>query len=225
VAQNTPANQKAIEVHYKRYGNADYASASTIGLNSISVATIDGDRDGVIDRNDAFPTDPLESADSDSDGTGDNSDQYAGYNDTVMATLGSAQSTSADTFGYYVNGNWVNATNLDAWLTANNYSTGGGGGAITQEAYDAALADTAAAVAAQATAVAAQATAESSLANAREARAGSTVIDVANDVATITLTVEQTSDVNDWSTGTSSDHDIELVAPAGASFYRFTIPE
>jgi hypothetical protein len=207
----TPANQKAIEVHLKRYSNADYASATTIGINSISVATIDGDRDGVIDRNDAFPTDPLESVDSDSDGTGDNSDQYDGYNDTVMTTLGSAQSTAADTFSYYVNGNWVNATNLDAWLTANNYSTGGGGGAITQEAYDAALADKAAA--------------ETSLANAREARAGSTVIDVANDVATITLTVEQTDNVGDWSSATTSDYDIELGAPAGASFYRFTIPE
>ena len=207
----TPANQKAIEVHLKRYSNADYESATTIGINSISVATIDGDRDGVIDRNDAFPTDPLEDADSDSDGTGDNSDQYDGYNDSVMATLGSAQSTAAGTFSYYVNDIWADATNLDAWLTANNYSTGGGGGAITQEVYDAALA--------------AKAAAESSLANAREARAGSTVIDVANDVATITLTVEQTSDVSDWSSATTSDYDIELSAPAGASFYRFTIPE
>ena len=51
------------------------------------------------------------------------------------------------------------------------------------------------------------------------------MIDVANDVATITLTVEQTSDVSDWSSGTSSDYDIQLSAPAGASFYRFTIPE
>ncbi|MEC8333707.1 MAG: hypothetical protein VXZ83_06240, partial [Verrucomicrobiota bacterium] len=93
-----------------------------------------------------------------------------------------------------------------------------GGGAITQEVYDAA-------VAAQATAEAAQATAEAALANAREARAGSTVIDVSDDVATITLTVEQTTDVSDWSSGTSSDHDIQLNAPAGSSFYRFTIPE
>ena len=157
----------------------------------------------------------------DSDGTGDNSDQYDGYNDTVRDCIqdAAAQSTAGDsTFSYYVNGNWVTATNCDAWLTANNYSTGGGGGAITQEAYDAA-------VAAKATAEAAQATAESSLASAREARAGSTVIDVADDVATITLTVEQTSDVSDWSSGTSSDHDIELGAPAGASFYRFTLPE
>ena len=87
-------------------------------------------------------------------------------------------------------------------------STGGG---VEQSVYDAA--------------VAAQTTAETALANAREARTGSTVIDVANDVATITLTVEQTTDVSDWSNATSSDHDIQLSAPAGASFYRFTIPE
>ena len=63
------------------------------------------------------------------------------------------------------------------------------------------------------------------LANAREARAGSTVIDVANNLADITLRVEQTSDVSDWSNATTSDHTIQLSAPAGASFYRFTIPE
>ncbi|MBL6828286.1 MAG: hypothetical protein ISQ74_00135 [Puniceicoccaceae bacterium] len=87
-------------------------------------------------------------------------------------------------------------------------STGGG---VEQSVYDAA--------------VAAQTTAETALANAREARTGSTVIDVANDVATITLTVEQTTDVSDWSNATSSDHDIQLTAPPGASFYRFNYPE
>ena len=69
--------------------------------------------------------------------------------------------------------------------------------------------------------------------NAREARAGSTVIDVTEaviegvttQVADITLRVEQTSDVSDWSSATTSDHTIQLSAPAGASFYRFTIPE
>ena len=98
----------------------------------------------------------------------------------------------------------VDSTSLISTLP----STGGG---IEQSVYDAA--------------VAAQATAETALANAREARTGSTVIDVANDVATITLTVEQTSDVSDWSSAATSDHDIQLSAPAGASFYRFTIPE
>jgi hypothetical protein len=194
-------------VHYKRYGNAD-AAVSSIGLNSISVATSDDDGDGVVNRKDAFSTDPLESADSDSDGVGDNSDTNPGYDDSVVATLDAAvQAAGTSTFSYYVSANEDD----------HSYSTGGGG-AITQEVYDVA-------VAAKDAAEAAQATAESSLANAREARAGSTVIDVANDVATITLTVEQTSDVNDWSSGTSSDYDIELSAPAGASFYRFTIPE
>jgi hypothetical protein len=203
----TPNNRDAVMVHYKRYGNAD-AAVSTIGVNSISVATSDDDGDGVVNRKDAFSTDPLESADSDSDGVGDNSDTNPGYDDSVVATLDAAvQAAGSSTFSYYVSANEDD----------HSYSTGGGG-AITQEVYDAA-------VAAKDAAEAAQATAESSLANAREARAGSTVIDVANDVATITLTVEETSDLNDWSSGTSSDYDIELSAPAGASFYRFTIPE
>jgi hypothetical protein len=202
----TPNNQDAVVVHYKRYGQAD-AAVSTVGINSISVVTSDDDRDGVINRLDEFPTNPFESVDADSDGVGDNSDQHPGYNDAEVAAINTAAQSAGDsTFSYYVTGN------------ADNYSYSVGGGAITQEAYDTA-------VAAQAAAVAAQATAETALANAREARAGSTVIDVANDVATITLTVEQTSDVNDWSSGTSSDYDIQLSAPAGASFYRFTIPE
>ena len=69
--------------------------------------------------------------------------------------------------------------------------------------------------------------------NAQAARAGSSVIDVTEaviegvttQVADITLRVEQTSDVSDWSSATTSDHTIQLSAPAGASFYRFTIPE
>ena len=199
-----PNNQDAVTVHYKRYGAAT-AAVSTVGINSISVAMTDDDRDGVSNRTDDFPNDPLEDTDSDSDGVGDNSDTYPGYDDTVMATLSGAQTSASDTFSYYVNENWVNAPNLDTWLTANNYIVDdGSSGGIDQSVYDAVVAE---------------------LANAREARAGSTVIDVANDVATITLTVEQTSDASDWSNATTSDYDIQLNAPAGASFYRFTIPE
>ena len=105
-----------------------------------------------------------------------------------------------------------NDAQLTDYLSRNNYIINDGtSGGIEQSVYDAA--------------VAAQATAETALANAREARAGSTVIDVANDLADITLRVEQTSDVSDWSSATTSDHTIQLSAPAGASFYRFTIPE
>ena len=206
--------------HYKRYNQAD-AAVSTVGINSISVVTSDDDRDGVINRLDEFPTNPFESADDDLDNVGNNSDAHPGYDDAAVAAINTAAQSAGDsTFSYYVTGN------------ADNYSYSVGGGAITQETYDAVVAQKEAAETAQATAeaaqaaaVAAQATAETALANAREARAGSTVIDVANDVATITLRVEQTSDVSDWSSATTSDHDIDLSAPAGASFYRFTIPE
>jgi len=103
----------------------------------------------------------------------------------------------------------------------------------TQTAYDAVLAERDAAIAEKASAEAAQATAEASLANAREARTGSTVIDVADvvidgaatQVANITLTVEQTSDVSDWSSAATSNHTIQLNAPDGASFYRFKMTE
>jgi len=59
------------------------------------------------------------------------------------------------------------------------------------------------------------------------------VIDVADvvidgattQVANITLTVEQTSDVSDWSSAATSNHTIQLNAPDGASFYRFKMTE
>ena len=160
-----------------------YADTNEVrsGYTTVWAESNDTDGDGYNNSVDAFPDDPDEWADSDGDNVGDNADVHDGYNDAA----------------------------LDAYLSANGYSTGGG--AITQEAYDAA--------------VAAKATAETALANAREARPGSTVIDVANDLADITLRVEQTSDVSDWSSATTSDHTIQLSAPAGASFYRFTIPE
>lgn len=204
---DTVNNRDAVMVQYKRYTNAD-AAVSTIGVNSISVATSDDDGDGVVNRKDAFPTDPLESADSDSDGIGDNSDTNPGYDDALVAAIDAAAQAAGDsTFSYFVIGN------------ADDYSYSVGGGTITQEDYDAALL--------------AQSTAETALANAREARTGSTVIDVTDavvegvttQVADITLTIEETSDVSDWSSPTTSDYTIRLNAPAGASFYRFTIPE
>ena len=99
--------------------------------------------------------------------------------------------------------------------------------------YAAVVAERDAAIAEKASAEAAQASAEASLANAREARAGSTVIDVADvvidgattQVANITLKVEQTSDVSDWSNAATSDHTIQLNAPDGASFYRFKMAD
>jgi hypothetical protein len=211
-----PNNQDAVKISYKRYGAAT-AEASTVGINSITVATSDGDRDGIIDRNDEFPANPFESADADGDGVGDNSDAYPGLDDSVFTLIHSAAQTAGDTaFSTYVNDN------------ADNYSYSVGGGAITQEAYDAA-------VAALAVAVAAQEAAEAALDNAptladveqtvMDARAGSTRIDVSDGVASITLTLEETSDLGDWSSPTTTDHNIQLSAPAGSNFYRFKIAD
>ena len=139
-----PNNQDAVKISYKRYGAAT-AEASTVGIRSITVATSDGDRDGVIDRNDAFPANPFESADSDGDGVGDNGDAYPGLDDAVFTLIHTAAQTAGDAaFSTYVNDN------------ADNYSYSVGGGAITQEAYDAVVAEKDAAEAAQATAEAKQ---------------------------------------------------------------------
>ena len=166
----------------------------------------DADGDGVADNVDAFPNDPTESVDTDGDNVGDNADEFPNDDTETVDTDGDGVGDNGDVHPGY------NDTQLTTYLSNNNYIVDDGtSGGIAQSVYDAA--------------VAAQATAEAALANAREARAGSTVIDVANDLADITLRVEQTSDVSDWSSATSSDHTIQLSAPAGASFYRFTIPE
>ena len=185
-----PNNQDAIQVHYKRYGQAD-AAVSTIGINSISVTAADGDRDGVNNRNDEFPTDPFESVDTDSDGVGDNSDAHPGYDDTVMATLGAAQTSASDTFSYYVNGNWVNATNLDAWLTANSYivDDGTSGGLTEQDLID--------------------------------LRVGSTLIDASSGSAAITIQLEESSDLSTWSDmGAAGQTTVTVPMTGDASFFR-----
>ena len=124
-----PNNQDAVKISYKRYGAAT-AAVSTVGIRSVTVATSDGDRDGVIDRNDAFPADPFESADADGDGVGDNADAYPGLDDTVFASIHTAAQNAGDAaFSTYVTDN------------ADSYSYSVGGGDITQEAYDAVVAE------------------------------------------------------------------------------------
>ena len=59
----------------------------------------------------------------------------------------------------------------------------------------------------------------------REARVGSTMIEVSGAKADITMTLEETSDLNDWSSAETSDKTIQVDAPAGIRFYRFKITE
>ena len=209
-----PNNQDAIWIQYKKWGTGTNEAGdllpAKLAINSVTVATSDDDRDGIANRVDAFPNDPFESADADSDGVGDNSDAHAGYDDVAVAAINTAAQSAGDsTFSYYVTGN------------ADDYSYSVGGGAITQEAYDAAVAAQAAAEAALAAAPTLAAVEQTVM----DARAGSTRIDVSGGVASITLTLEETSDLGDWSSPTTTDHNIQLSAPAGSNFYRFKIAD
>ena len=105
-------------------------------------------------------------------------------------------------------------------------STGGG---IEQSVHDAV-------VAARDAALLAQATAETALANAptqsqieqtvMDARLGSTRIDISGSgEAVITMTLEETADIDDWSNPTTSQKTFELGAPSGKNFYRFKLTD
>ncbi|MFL2832268.1 MAG: hypothetical protein ACJ0BK_01485 [Coraliomargaritaceae bacterium] len=59
----------------------------------------------------------------------------------------------------------------------------------------------------------------------KDARVGSTMIEVSGGKADITMTLEETSDLSDWSSATTSEMTIEVDAPAGTRFYRFKMAE
>ena len=81
----------------------------------------------------------------------------------------------------------------------------------TQDAYDA---------------VVAERDARLTEAQVRDARTGSVLFEVgAENNATISLVMEETGDLSDWDSGTTSSHDIAVTVPAGQDirFYRFKI--
>jgi hypothetical protein len=59
----------------------------------------------------------------------------------------------------------------------------------------------------------------------KDARVGSTMIEVSEGKADITMILEETSDLTDWSNATTSEKTIEVDAPAGTRFYRFKMTE
>ncbi|MGC6606015.1 MAG: hypothetical protein ACON5O_04590, partial [Lentimonas sp.] len=59
----------------------------------------------------------------------------------------------------------------------------------------------------------------------RDARIGSTMIEVSQGKAEITMTLEETTDINDWSDATTTEKTIEVDAPGSARFYRFKVAE
>ena len=73
VPESTALGNYSLEISMLKIGGI----RSSINLNNvIEIIGVDTDRDGVVDDDDAFPSDPAESRDSDSDGVGDNSDAF-----------------------------------------------------------------------------------------------------------------------------------------------------
>ena len=56
-------------------------------------------------------------------------------------------------------------------------------------------------------------------------RIGSTMIEVSGGKADITMTLEETSDLSDWTNATTSEKTIEVDASSGTRFYRFKMTE
>ena len=59
----------------------------------------------------------------------------------------------------------------------------------------------------------------------QDARVGSTMIEVSEGKADITMTLEETSNLTDWSNADTSEKTIEVDAPPGTRFYRFKMTE
>ena len=59
----------------------------------------------------------------------------------------------------------------------------------------------------------------------KDLRVGSTMIEVSEGNADIRMTLEETSDLSDWSNATTSEKTIEVDAPAGTRFFRFKMAE
>jgi hypothetical protein len=145
------------------------------------VPEIDSDLDGIADSSDAFPDDPSEYLDSDSDGIGDNfdlDDDNDGVSDIVEADIGS------------------NPKVFDSSLNDFIQSISSG---TAEEVY--------------------------SLAEIKDLRPGSTMIEIHNGQATLTMEVEESDDLGVWTNGSSTSIQIPIDAEAGKKFFRFKMAE
>jgi len=124
----------------------------------------------------------VDDGDTDGDGVGDGDDVHPGFNDALLAT--------------YLNDTWVNAANLDTWLTANNYSVGDGstGGLTEQDLID--------------------------------LRAGSTLIAVSDGSATVSLQMEESQDLSSWSDlGAAVPFTVTLDPSDDSQFFRVKLAD
>ena len=165
---------------------------------------------------------------------------------TYVSTSGSTLSITTN-FG---NPHWYSSINLapgnylagvdlfDTNLTDADLSRTIWPNVVSQSDYDAVVAERDAALAAQATAetervaaLAAQASAEAerdaklTLDEVKDLRAGSTMIEIDNGQATLSMEVEESDDLGVWTNESATSIQITKDAEAGKKFFRFKMAE
>ena len=216
-SENTPESGTPGDVDYQAAVTDNYA---TIGFKSYALefgAAIDADGDGYPDGLDLFPSNSTEWVDTDGDNVGDNSDEHNGLNDSVINS--SLSLSSAD-----------GKINLSGWLAANSYTVDDGGPSLAD--HTAVVTERDNALSAQAIAEAARDTAIANLAAAptlsdlQDLRAGSTMIAVSEGSATVSLQMEESSDLSSWSDlGDEVDFTVTLDPSDDTQFFRVKLAD
>jgi hypothetical protein len=216
-SENTPESGTPGDVDYQAAVTDNYA---TIGFKSYALefgAAIDADGDGYPDGLDLFPSNSTEWVDTDGDNVGDNSDEHNGLDDSVINS--SLSLSSAD-----------GKINLSGWLAANSYTVDDGGPSLAD--HTAVVTERDNALSAQAIAEAARDTAIANLAAAptlsdlQDLRAGSTMIAVSGGSATVSLQMEESSDLSSWSDlGDEVDFTVTLDPSDDTQFFRVKLAD
>ena len=155
--------------------------------------------------------------------------------DLIGADLSSADLTGADLTGADLSGANLSGANFpgadlsganltNAYLRETDFLGSIWSNPISQSDYDAVVAERDAALAAQATAEA-ERDAKLTLDEVKDLRAGSTMIEIENGIATLSMEVEESDDLDleIWTTGGTAS--VQMDAEAGKKFYRFKMTE
>lgn len=194
----------------------------------------DTDGDGVGDNADAFPNDPNETADSDGDEVGDNADAFP--NDPTLPieidTDGDGVGDNADAFPYdpsettdtdgdEVGDNADDDDDNDLLLDVKELLVGS----------DPLVADNYSSIVSHINSLADKGDSFPgngqlfSLQEIQDLRAGSTLIEIQNGQATLSIEVEQSNNLETWTSGSSTTLQIPLDAESDTKFFRFKMTD
>ena len=171
---------------------------------------IDSDSDGVPNALDAFPDDPNESIDTDQDGIGNNADTdddndgYLDDNDTFPLDSSEWLDTDSDGIGNNAD------TDDDNDLLLDLKESQLGSDPLIADNFESLIP------------IINQFDLTSEI---QSLRPGSTIIEIQDGQATLTMEVEQSDDLGIWTTGGASTLQIPIQAGEGKKFFRFKLAE